>query len=90
MKWENFGEYGLTTLVMLCAGWLVKTWLEHKIKADVESKYKMEHEAFSQKLISENAIKLSAFNSQLSTKTQSAITSLTSQLRIWLIFLRTA
>lgn len=82
MKWENIGEFSLTTLVILCAGWLVKMWLEHKIKADVESKYKKEHEAFSQKLISENAIKLEQFKSQLSSETTKEVEQLKSQLAI--------
>src|SRR5580704_6853990 len=50
MTLENIGGFSLTAVVIFVAGWLVKNWLESKIKADVEHQYKKEFAEFQSSL----------------------------------------
>jgi len=47
-QWLSYVGGGATILFL--AGWVVKSWLEHKIKADVDAKYQKELEQFKQEL----------------------------------------
>jgi hypothetical protein len=82
MKWESIGDYSLITIVMFCAGWLVKMWLESKIKSDVGNKYKKELTKFQSDLETSKDAQIEKLKSELNEKTQTAIAGLTSQLRI--------
>lgn len=82
MNLENFGNFSLTAIVLFCAGWLVKKWLESKIKKDVEQKYEKELAKFKIDLESSKEKEIAKLNSELNQKTQIAIANLNSQLNI--------
>lgn len=68
MNLENIGGWSFTTIVIVCAGWLVKIWLESKIKADVEQQYKKELAEFQNGLEKAKDTELAKLQSELSEK----------------------
>ncbi|MDB6065824.1 MAG: hypothetical protein JWR26_2032 [Pedosphaera sp.] len=71
MNWENIGGYSLLTIVMAGAGWLVKMWLESKIKGDVEHRYKEKDAEFQNKLSEKTQIAITNLNAQFAEKLKS-------------------
>ena len=55
MNWQNLGGFSLTAVVIFISGWIIKQWLENKIKSEVQHKYEKELESFKHGLIVETA-----------------------------------